>query len=93
MSRKLVILFLAGLLALILISVVLASPQAFDLSRWTVDGGGGVSEGGGYALSGTIGQPDVGYQMTGGDYTLVGGFWGGGEHTVESPLYLPIVTR
>ena len=93
MNKKLFFLFLLGALLLFLVSVALASPEAFDLSRWTVDGGGGESEGGGYALIGTIGQPDVGYQMTGGDYTLVGGFWGGGAHTVEIPLYLPIVTR
>ncbi len=93
MSRKLVILFLAALLALILVSVVLAAPQAFDLSWWTVDGGGGTSSGGEFALSGTIGQPEVGYQMTGGDYSLAGGYWGGGALLAQNQLYRPIVTR
>src|SRR5258706_10473780 len=47
----------------------------YDL-RWnTIDGGGGTSTGGVYAVSGTIGQPDVG-TMGGGNYTLIGGFWG-----------------
>jgi hypothetical protein len=41
----------------------------------TVDGGGGSSTGGVYAVSGTIGQPDAGGPMTGGPYSLTGGFW------------------
>ena len=46
----------------------------FDLSWWTVDGGGGTSSGGDFVLRGTIGQPDAG-DLTGGNYTLRGGFW------------------
>lgn len=41
----------------------------------TIDGGGGTSTGGVYAVSGTIGQPDAGPTMTGGSYALTGGFW------------------
>ena len=93
MSRKLIIFTLAGLLAIILVSVVLAAPQAFDLSWWTVDGGGGSSEGGDYALSGSIGQPDTSPLMSGGDFTIVGGYWGGGALLAQNQLYLPIVTR
>ncbi len=47
-----------------------------DLSWNTIDGGGGVSIGGGFKLSGTIGQPDAGV-MTGGGYEIAGGFWPG----------------
>jgi len=47
----------------------------FDLSWHTVDGGGVMrSTGGDFELSGTIGQPDAG-AMSGGDFTLTGGFW------------------
>ena len=42
---------------------------------FTVDGGGGMSSGGGYTITGTIGQPDAGPPMSGGSFTLVGGFW------------------
>ena len=49
--------------------------QNFSIDWFTIDGGGGGSTGGVYAISGTIGQPDAG-TMTGGNYTLVGGFWG-----------------
>lgn len=48
----------------------------FELDWHTIDGGGGTSSGGAFALSGTIGQPDAG-MMSGGSFTLVGGFWGG----------------
>ena len=41
----------------------------------TVDGGGGTSTGGGYTVSGTIGQPDAGAPMTNGQYSVTGGFW------------------
>jgi hypothetical protein len=47
----------------------------YDLSWNTIDGGGGTfSTGGGYELGGTIGQPDAG-AMSGGVYSLQGGFW------------------
>jgi hypothetical protein len=49
----------------------------YDLSWSTIDGGGWTfSTGGTYSLGGTIGQPDAGV-MSGGPYTLQGGFWPG----------------
>jgi hypothetical protein len=52
-----------------------ARAQNFSIDWFTVDGGGGASSGGVYSLSGTIGQPDAG-RMTGGSYSIDGGFWG-----------------
>ena len=49
----------------------------YELSWYTVDGGGGQSSGGPYVLMGTIGQPDAAYSG-GGNYELLGGFWPGG---------------
>jgi hypothetical protein len=46
----------------------------FDLSWWTIDGGGGAISGGGYTLDGTLGQPDAS-AMKGGGFALGGGFW------------------
>ncbi len=66
---------------LILISSIQATAQSgggYDLSWFTIDGGGGTSSGEGYELSGTIGQPDAGV-MAGGSYVLVGGFWPGSK--------------
>jgi len=52
-----------------------ARAQSYSIDWFTVDGGGGTSTGGVYSVSGTIGQPDAG-KMSGGNYTLDGGFWG-----------------
>jgi hypothetical protein len=53
----------------------LVAAQPFQISRWTVDGGGAVrSQGGDFDLSGTIGQPDAGV-LSGGSFELTGGFW------------------
>ncbi len=51
------------------------SAQSYSIDWFTMDGGGGTSTGGVYAVSGTIGQPDAG-TLSGGSYTLAGGFWG-----------------
>jgi hypothetical protein len=43
--------------------------------RWyVIASGGGESSGGGFRLDGTIGQPAVA-RLSGGNYTLQGGFW------------------
>jgi len=49
--------------------------QNYAIDWFTIGGGGGTSTGGVYLVAGTIGQPDAG-AMTGGSYTLQGGFWG-----------------
>ena len=60
-------LLLLLLLALLLVSgpVIASSGGLFDLSWDTVDGGGGTSSGGSYALSGTAGQADAGGPLSG----------------------------
>ena len=62
---------LAALFAL----VVSASAQSYSIDWYTTDGGGGTSTGGVYSVSGTIGQPDASGAMTGGNYSMTGGFW------------------
>lgn len=48
----------------------------FDMSWNTLDGGGVTfASGGDFDLGGTIGQPDTDY-LSGGGFTLAGGFWG-----------------
>jgi hypothetical protein len=49
--------------------------QSYSIDWHKVSGGGGTSTGGAYAVSGTIGQHDVSVAMTGGNYSLTGGFW------------------
>ena len=47
----------------------------YSIDWYTIDAGGGTSTGGAYTVNGTIGQPDAG-KMSGGSFTLDGGFWG-----------------
>jgi hypothetical protein len=48
------------------------------LPRFTIDAGGGRSAGGGFTITGTIGQSDAEplQPARGGAFTLVSGFWG-----------------
>jgi hypothetical protein len=85
------------LLVVLMLLVSTAGAQGnYSLAWWTVDGGGtALSQGGGYQLSGTIGQPDGG-ELRSESYTLDGGVWRGGEvlepqHTL--PIYMPLVVR
>ncbi|GAB4404019.1 MAG: hypothetical protein Kow00123_15620 [Anaerolineales bacterium] len=67
------------------------SDGVYEISWYTVDGGGhAFSTGGGYSLGGTVGQPDAG-ALSGGAYTLLGGFWGGWADWWG--IYLPVVLR
>src|SRR4051812_13897338 len=52
-----------------------AVAQNYSIDWFTIDGGGGTSSGGTFSVTGTIGQPDAGH-MSGGAYTIDGGFWG-----------------
>jgi hypothetical protein len=93
MKRKLL---LAGLLALLLLaaaSVATARLAGYSLPWWTVDSGGGDSSNGNFMLSGTIGQPDA-QTLSGGNFRLEGGFWGGmGPAALVQRLYLPLTAK
>ena len=65
-----------GVWSLVLLATMNLLAQSYSVDWFTIDGGGGVSSGGSYTLSGTIGQPDAG-TLSGGNYTLEGGFWPG----------------
>ena len=49
--------------------------QSYSIDWYKIAGGGGTSTGGTYQVSGTLGQPDASGAMTGGNYSLTGGFW------------------
>ncbi|MCA9310164.1 MAG: hypothetical protein KDA21_03105 [Phycisphaerales bacterium] len=51
-----------------------AGGSGFSITSYTIDCGGGTVAGGTFALTGVIGQPDVGPELSGGTFTLVGGF-------------------
>ena len=67
---KLAILIFASGFALF---TTLAPAQSYSIDWHTIDGGG-TSTGGVYSVSGTIGQPEAG-TMSGGNFSLTGGFW------------------
>ncbi len=77
------------------VTTVVAQSGGYDLT-WNViaDGGAMFGAGGSYSLDGTIGQPDAG-AMSGGAYSLVGGFWSGWQNVVgySLHLFLPLIHK
>lgn len=74
------------LILLTIVTCTLTAPAFcdYEITSYTIDGGGGKSTGGQYSLTGTIGQPDAGNSSSGGDYHLGGGFLtGNGGCTVN----------
>ena len=69
------------LIGLMLPSLCLA--QSYSIDWYKIAGGGGTSSNGQYTVSGTIGQHDAGGPMTGGGYSLTGGFWA--LYAVQTP--------
>ena len=65
--KKIILSLLAG-------SAACVASDPYRIDWFKIAGGGGTSAGGAYSVSGTIGQPDAG-TMSGGPFTLTGGFW------------------
>ena len=63
------------LLLLSLLISVSSFAQTYTVDWYKIAGGGGTSTGGTYQVSGTIGQPDASGAMSGGQYSVTGGFW------------------
>jgi hypothetical protein len=84
---------LKAAIAVLLVWTSGAMAQNYSIDWYTIDSGGGTSTGGVYTVSGTIGQPDAG-KLTGGNYTLEGGFWGiiAAVQTPGAPLLSVILT-
>ena len=79
MKRKFAHSIMLVLTAAALAGTTTASATGGYALDWSTVAGGGAasSDGGSYSLGGTIGQPDAGPSMSGGTYSLIGGFWGG----------------
>lgn len=52
-----------------------SSAQIFSINWYKIAGGGGSSTNSQFTLSGTIGQAEAGGPMSGGNYSVSGGFW------------------
>ncbi len=88
MKRYLIVL----LAAFLLVTGVVWAEVGYQINRHVVAGGSGHVEQGPYTLDYTIGQPEAG-TVTGGDYTLGGGFWGGTSTSMypTNSFFLPMV--
>jgi hypothetical protein len=89
-KRIFVILAILLLVAVVTLNIPALAADGIEISRYST-GAGGVSEGGGYSLQGSIGQAEAG-SINGGEYRLNGGFWGGFiDQFLE--LFLPLINR
>jgi hypothetical protein len=93
MKRKWLIPIILTIAALLFVATIAYAQEGFDLSWWSVDGGGDRSGGGAYTLLGVAGQPDAGL-LHGGDFSLAGGYLGGAVALPPTQhLFLPLVIR
>ena len=88
-KRSLIRLIILVGLALVVLGSGPTPVQSYEIAWWKVAGGGGTSTGNTYTLSGTIAQTEAG-SLTGGNYTLVGGYWG---INMQQYIYLPLILR
>jgi hypothetical protein len=77
-------------LALFLLAGTALANGPYELLWYSISGGGSPSGGGQYTLSATVGQAAAD-SMSGGQYSLSGGFWSGVPSNY--PLYLPVIFR
>jgi hypothetical protein len=70
---KRILIFLGFAIVLMPAQSVRGQAYAIDWSK--VSGGGGVSTGSVYSVSGTIGQHDAAQPSQGGNYSVIAGFW------------------
>ena len=63
------------MLLLCLLAPIAGLAQQYSIDWYKIAGGGGTSTNGQFSITGTIGQPDASGAMTGGNYSLTGGFW------------------
>lgn len=90
MKRKYVVILL--MLLVISLSVGVARAQVvYSSHRSAVTAGGGASTGEDFGLQGGIGQTVASPPVTGGMYSLTGGFWAGMEKFFK--LMLPLITK
>jgi hypothetical protein len=74
--RGLIALMLLTLTTLLAVAARAQSGGGYELSWWTIDSGGVTfAAGGTFNLGGTVGQPDASNPLTGGAFSLTGGFW------------------
>jgi len=92
MKKYLFALLITGLILALGIGIVYGqSAGGYDLSWWSIDGGGGHISAGGYALDSAVGQPDASAPLAAGGYELTGGFLSGGPEAHK--LFTPLIRK
>jgi len=95
LNLYLVMVVVIGIGLMVMTSSAHAAPQAtYKLTKTSV-GPGGSGSSGIYGIASSIGQPDAGEVSTG-NYTLGGGFWGGGvivSAQASYSLFLPLIVK
>jgi len=72
------------ILALLTVGFLLDLPaQQYSIGWYKIAGGGNTSTRGAVSVSGTIGQHDAGSVLSGGQYSVTGGFWS--LYAVQTP--------
>jgi hypothetical protein len=72
------------MISVLALAATASRAQSYSLDWFKVSGGGGASSNSPYTLHGTIGQHDASsVPMTGGNYSLTGGFWA--LYAVQTP--------
>ena len=70
------LLLIAACIAVATSVLAQSSGGDFELTRTTIDAGGGTASGTDFELVGTIAQPEANAQQSsGGEFLLAGGFW------------------
>jgi hypothetical protein len=69
--------YISAATAILIFSLTLLAQSggSFTIEKFVIAGGGGTSDGGTLSVSSTIGQGTVGTTMSGGAFSLEGGFW------------------
>jgi len=64
-----------AVLAAVLLAPSLLFAQQYSIDWYNIAGGGGTSTNAACQVTGTLGQPDADGALTGGGYSLTGGYW------------------
>jgi hypothetical protein len=76
MKKKIVLMFL-----LMIASISFAQIGGnFEISKSSIDAGGGLAIGGSFSINSSIGQADASNELSGGGFSLTGGFWASSSH-------------
>lgn len=93
-SRRFLTYLLIGFL-LLGAAAAIAGNSGYGIDWWSISGGSESMSGGPYHLAGSAAEISAGPEMSGGEYTLTGGFWSVQEEVTaqEFRQYIPLVIR